>query len=194
MARVASHGAPEHIDRLAVGVHAAAGLVGEGDDAVDVGVGIQSVFEVPRHLPRHGGRAVDAGENADVVARCDAPVGTYDALEGRRLGDEFRRRHQLAKGVVALEVAHRHVLHMHVFAGKDVARGEADDLVVAPHRLSLLHFAHRDLVPGGNLALDRDVAFLDQRGARRELDARDDDVVGGIESDGEIGGLQHGPS
>jgi hypothetical protein len=83
---------------------------------------------------------------------------------------------------------------VHVLTGLDVARGEADDLVVAPHRLALLHLAHRDLVPGGDLAPDREVAFLDQRGARGELDTRDDDVVCGIEADGEVGGLQHGPS
>ena len=149
---------------------------------------------MPRDRARHRGRAVHAGEDADVVARRDAAVGAHDALEGRRLA----RRTSVsftsdAKGVVALEVAHRQVVHVHVLAGLDVARGEADDLVVAPHRLALRDVAHRELVAGRDACTDRaHVFFLDQRVPVGELDARDDDVVVGVQADGEVGGLQHG--
>src|SRR6185312_16465255 len=93
---------------------------------------------------------------------------------------------------IPLKISHRHVVHVDVLARRDVLRGEADDLVVAPHRLPGLHRPHSDLVAGGHARRDGHVAFLDERGAGGELDARDDDVVGGIQADGEIGGLQHG--
>ena len=82
---------------------------------------------------------------------------------------------------------------MDVLTGFDIARGETDDLVVAVRGLSLRDVAHRDLVTRG----DRDSGahvFLLQQSARRQLSTRDDDVVVRVQSNGEIGGLQHGGS
>ena len=72
MPRVAGDGTAEHVGRLAVARHAATGLVRERDDAVDIGIVIQPVFEMLRDHARHRGRAIHAGEDADVVTRRDA--------------------------------------------------------------------------------------------------------------------------
>ena len=57
-----------------------------------------------------------------------------------------------------------------MLAGADVARGEADDLVVAPHRLPRLDVAHSDLVPGRHTRCDGNVRFLHEGGPGRKLD------------------------
>ncbi len=137
---------------------------------------------------RGRGRAVHAREHADVVARGHAAVGALDAHEG---GFALRRRrlHVGAEGVVAFEVAlvrpHVEVLRVHVLAGGDGLARETDDLVVAAHRLALRDGAHRNLVARGNEAAHGNV--LDD-GAAEQLGARDDDVVGGVESDVRVHG------
>ena len=182
VARVAGHGPAQHVHGLAFGGHAAAAFVRERDDAIDIGPGIQAVVEMPGDHARHRGRAVDAGEYADVVARGHAPVGAHDALESHRLRNVVGGFGVGAKGVIAVEVAHGDVVHMDMLARMDVVRGETDDLVVAPHRIACLDLAHGDLVPGGHAGRDADILFLEQRRALRNFDAGDDHVVGGIEA------------
>ena len=82
--------APEHalqvVEAGAVGGHAAAGAVGEGDDAVDVGVVGEDAGG--HHLlggaADHRGRAVHRGADRDVVAGADLAVGAAVAHEGAR--------------------------------------------------------------------------------------------------------------
>ncbi len=73
---------------------------------------------------------------------------------------------------------------MHVLAGRDVAAGEADDLVVAPHRFAFPDRARRDLVRGRDEPDDGDL-FVEQRRAADQLRAGDDDVVVGMKANGE---------
>src|SRR5207302_981636 len=95
-----------------------------------------------------------------------------------------------AKSIVALEVAHRHVVDMHVAAGFDVLRGEADDLVVALHRLSLRDIAHRNLVARRHPHAAADV-FLGDHGARGQRAPRDNDVVGTRSVIAAVGSRKH---
>ena len=192
MASVAGHGPAKHVHGFTLGGHAAAGFMRQRDHAVDVGVVAQAVPEVVGHHTRHRGRAIYAGEDADVVARRNAPVGPNDALEGGRRLHVLGRLGIDAKSVVALEIAHREVVDMNVVAGGNVLRGEADDLVVAPHRLALGHGAHGDLVSRRHGRGDPHVGFLDERRPGRNFDARDDHIIGGIQPDGQVCGLQHG--
>src|SRR3989304_9625349 len=113
-----------------------------------------------RNRACHGGRAVDAGQDADVIARRDAAIGAYDALEGRLWRRPFDRFDVGAERVIALELAHREVVDVHVLAGRDVARGETDDLVVTPHRLALLQRAYCDLVSGRGMRRPLPPAFV----------------------------------
>jgi hypothetical protein len=145
---------------------------------------------VVRDHARDGGGAIDAREDADVVACGDARVGAHDALEG---SGRVRVVHGLdpgAEGVVALEVAHGEVVHVHVLARADRRRGEADDLVVAAHGLARFDGTRGELVPGWNRRLSAHALALDQR-AGGNLDARNDDVVVGMQADGQFSGLQH---
>ena len=91
VARIAGERAAQQWQRLACR-HAAAGLVRQRDHAVDVReIGQRVVAGERVALERIGdeaggmGAAIHRGEDADVVARGDAPVRTADALEGRRL-------------------------------------------------------------------------------------------------------------
>ena len=69
---------------------------------------------------------------------------------------------------------------MDVLTGRDRPAGEADDLVVAAHRLARRDGAHGDLVARRDQAATGQV--LDRRAAH-ELRARDHDIVGGMKAD-----------
>ena len=192
MAGVATHRAVQDLQRLAV-VHAAARAVRERDDAVDVrevrervlageGVRLEDLGDVVRHRRR----AVHRGEDADVVARAHAAIGAVVAHEGRRRVRELRGPGEGAVRVVAREVAHDAVVRVHVVAGLDRAAREADDLPVAMHGLAVADRLRRDLVADGDAHLRRD-ALVGQPGAGQQVGARDDDVVGGVEADRELG-------
>ena len=75
-------------------------------------------------------------------------IPANDAHELCRRIDVRRRLGVDAERVVAIERAHREVVQMDVLARRDVAAREADDLVVAPHRLTLPRAPRRHLVAG----------------------------------------------
>ena len=192
MRRVAAEHAAQQFDRLARRAHATARSVRDRHDAVDVRVvGQDLVGEVTRDHPRDVGRAVHARQDANVVARRDAAVGAVVALEHRGVGDEVGRTVVGAERVVALEGAHAEVVHVDMLARADRTGREADDLVVAADGLAFLDVVGRDLVTRGDGGRGADVLLRDF-GAGRQVDAGDDHVVGGIEADDQIGGLQHG--
>ena len=141
MAGVAPLRALERLVALALGGEAAAGAVHEGDDAVDVGVLLQDAGpgDGLGHEAGHRGRAVHAGQDADVVARAGLAVGAAEAFEGgARLGrQQLLVARILGEGVVALEGGERAVVRVHVAAGSDVLGGEADDLAELEDRLAL---------------------------------------------------------
>ena len=189
---VTAERAAEQRQRLVLG-HAAAGLVGQRDDAVDVGKVGQRIIAGERILledvgdeARDMGAAIHRGEDADVVAGSDAAVGTADAVEGRR---QIEIRHRLdvdAIGIVLVEIAHAAVLRVHVLAGRDRLRRKADDLAVADDRLARRDRLDRDLVARGN-ALGRGDAVghhharpagSSARSARRRQDAGGSRVLG----------------
>ena len=88
---------------------------------------------------------------------------------------------QRGEGVLALELAHRQVLRVHVLAGCDVARGEADHLAVAAHGLAARDRAGGHLVPERDRLADRRPLAREHRpGSERR--AGDDDAVAGVEA------------
>ena len=69
MVGVADEDAAEKVGGFAVFGHAAAGAVGDRDDAVDVGIGAEDLRgEVGGDATGYGGGTVDGGDDADVVA------------------------------------------------------------------------------------------------------------------------------
>ena len=183
MAGVAPLRALERLVALALGGEAAAGAVHERDDAVDVGVLLQDAGpgDGLGHEAGHRGRAVHAGQDADVVARADLAVGAAEALEGgARLGrQQLLVARILGEGVVALEGGERAVVRVHVAAGRDVLGGEADDLAELEDRLALGDRLRRHLVAAHHAGRRLDALHGD---ARLDRVDRDDDVVARIEA------------
>ena len=141
MAGVAPLRALQRLVALALAGQPAAGAVHERDDAVDVGILLEDAGagDGLGHEARDGGRAVHAGEHADVVARAGLAVGAAVAFEGgARLGRQQRLLARvLGEGIVALELGERAVVGVDVGAGRDVLGGKADDLAELQDRLAL---------------------------------------------------------
>ena len=164
--RVAGQRAAQQLQPLA-GRHAAAGLVRERHHAIDVGELGQRVLARERiALERigdqagHMGAAVHGRQDADVVARRDAPVRADDPLERRRFRNVRGRFDVDPVGVVLVEVAHAQVVDMDVLTWSNGLDREADDLIVFSDRLAWLDRTHGHLVPGRD-ALSRDHLIRD---------------------------------
>ena len=187
MPRIAAERAAEQRQRLVLR-HAAAGLVGQRDHAVDIGKIGQRIVAGERILLEDVGdqardmrAAVHRGEDADIVARRHAAVGTADAVEGR---GQIEVRHRLdvdAVGIVLGEIAHAAVLGVHVLARRDRNGGKADDLAVAADRLADRDRLDRHLVARRN-PLDRGDA-VGHHHARRQARARDQHAIVGMQAD-----------
>ena len=124
--------------------------------------------------------AVHGGQDADVVARRHAPVRAADALERRRWIDIVGRLRILAEGIILGEIAHPKIMDVDMLPRLDRLGGEADDLVVAPHRLAHAMRSHGHLVPGGD-ATGGDKAVRDRR-AWQQARTRDEDAVVGMKT------------
>ena len=137
MPRIAAERPAQQRQRLVLR-HAAAGLVGERDHAVDIGEVGERIVAGERILLEdigdHAGdmrAAIHGGEDADIVAGRNPPVRTANALER---GGQIEVRHRLdidAEGVVLGEIAHAAILGVHMLARRDRLGRKADDLAVA---------------------------------------------------------------
>jgi hypothetical protein len=191
---VAAKRAAQDGQRLVLG-HAAAGLVGERDHAVDIGkirqrivVGERILLEDIGDHAGDMGAAVHRGEDADIVAGRHPPVGAADAIESRGQIEIRCRRNVDAEGVILGEIAHAAILRMHVLAGRDRGRRKADDLAVTADRLADRDGADRDFVAGRNpLECGHSVRH---HHARRQARARDQHAVVRMQADD--GGWGHG--
>ena len=190
---VARHRPAQHVHAFAH-VHAAAGAVRQRDHAVDVRIsgqrfGTDVGAELIRDRARYRRRTIDARDDRDIVARRDSAIVAHDAHERRRRIDHHRRLHigtecvvaRRATDVGAVLAAYAHVVQVDVLAGANVARREADDLVVTTHRCAGGDCTRSQFVAGRHQTDDRHAFALDQRPGN-QLTPRDDDVIGGIES------------
>ena len=182
MAGIAPLRALQRLVALAFAGEAAAGAVHERDDAVDVGILLEDAGagDGLGHEAGDGGRAVHAGQHADVVARAGLAVGAAVALEG---GAGLGRQQRLVlavlgEGVVALELGERAVVGVDVGAGRDVLGGEADDLAELEDRLALGDLCRGHLVAAHDAGRGGDALHGDVRHHRVD---GDDDVVLGVE-------------
>ena len=185
MPRVTRERAAQHVHLEARRGHAATAPVGQRNDAVDVREFFEQRREARRDHPTGRRRAVHRRHDADVVARRGAAVGPAIALEGGRRHDEVGGMGVGTEGIVALEVAHDAVVRVDVRAGRKIFRREADDLVVLAQRLPLLHRPGEDLVTGRHTRRGRDLTL--DLGSGQDVHARHDDVVGGVQANGERG-------
>ena len=186
MPRIAAERPAQQRQRLVLR-HAAAGLVGQRDHAIDIRKIGQRIIAGERILLEHVGddagdmgAAIHRGEDADIVARRDAPVTAADALEGR---GQIEIRHRLdvdTIGIVLGEIAHAAVLRVHMLARRNRHGGKADDLAVAAHRLAHGDRLDRHLVTGRDPLDGRDPIGDDHAG--RQARARDQHAVVGMQA------------
>ena len=101
---------PQHVIAFAVGGHAAAGAVHEGDRTVDLRIVVEDAGAVDAlgDELRRRGRAVHRGEDADVVARAGPAVRAHVAFEG---GAQLRRQQLVVPGALGETVVAREVMH-----------------------------------------------------------------------------------
>ena len=186
VAGIAPLRARQQVIAFALGCHAAALAVGQGDDAVDMGVVVQH----PRphglvgDVIDHGRRTVHRRQDADVIARPHPPVGAAETREmGRNLAlvQAFGRAGLGGEGVVAFEIgSHGNVLFVDPIARRDVGAGKADDLAELADGRALRDGPCRDLVAARDAAGGADAPF--DRGSGRQVCNRHDNVVGVVQS------------
>src|SRR4051812_24658930 len=163
-----------------------------GHDAVDIRIlRHEIIVEKFRNRAADMCGTVDARNYTEIVAGGDTPVFAHDALECGRIGHVIDRLVIRAECVITLKIAHGQVMHMHVITRLDRFNGEADDLVITPHRRAFRDVMRGNLVPGRD-GYRRPYFFLDDFGSGGQLNPGYDYVVGGVEADSQIGGLQHG--
>src|SRR5690606_36920412 len=150
VAGVAPDTALEEFKPFRVSIDGAAAAVGQGDHTVDV-IALEQLraVEMRGDCARYRGRAVHRRQDADVVARADAPIRAAIPPEAATL---FRWQHWRAGNwrrhfVAGMALRHDHVMDMDVLAGSDVPAGDADDLTVFEHWLPRRNSAAGNLVP-----------------------------------------------
>ena len=172
-------------------LRAAARLVRDREHAVDVGIIARDVAELVLHELADARRAVDAGDDRDVVARANAAVFTLVPIEvPHPVGAVVLDGLHVHADLVAIggQVPDAEVLRVNVVTDRDVGGRETDDLTVAAHRLAHTHRTARDFVagPDGLAHLDPRAAIL-EHGPRGQLGPGDGDVVFGLEQDRLVG-------
>ena len=198
MAGITGHRTTQDLHALAH-VHPATGAVCQRDNPVDIrkvrkSIGKDVAAKTVGDGTRDRGGAINARENGDVVARRHLTVGSHDAHERGGRGHGRHRTNVGTERVVAGEgsvlFTDAEIVQMDVLTGPDLARREADDLVVAPHRRSHRQCPRRDLVAGRHQPADGDPLGLDQR-ARHQLTTCDHDIVSRVQSKDQRNFLQH---
>ncbi len=190
MPGVAVKSSEQRLGAFAGGHQAASALVGERHHAVDVLELVErEAAEGIRDQVGRRRRAVDRGQDADVVARARRAVRPRIPAEGRhRALRDGERRPAGAELMRSLGLIHAEVVAVHVITRRDVARRSADRLAVLVHLAARGHRKERELVASRKIGTQRDgatpLAELDDR-ARLERAQRDRHLVVGIKMQGD---------
>ncbi len=188
MAREADVNPAQRVEGVAR-LHVAAALVGEGDDAVDVRIVAPELrrAEAVTHIVRDRGRAVDAGDDGDIVSGTDAAVGPQEAAERPRLRHRREFLEVGAELIIASEVLHAQVVGVDVVARRDGGRREPDDLSVLADGRFGGDVVDRDLVALGNVLFRLEGPLpVHQREPRADRFSHDGDVIRGMQLQGEV--------
>src|SRR5262249_6954416 len=176
---------------LAEELGAAARLVGDGDHAIHVWIIALDVAELVLHELADAGRAIHSRNDRDVVSCSHSAIVSLVAVEGAHLlGRVVRDGRDVHADLVAVrgQLADVEVVAVHVVPDRDVLRGEADHLPVAPHGRAAAHGAAGHLVPGLDVRAHLDGGgAVGQHAAPGQLALGDGDVVLGTQHDGAVG-------
>ena len=174
MVAVALQHAHQRVEAFALVGHAAALIVHDRGEAVDIGEARQQ--QPVRRLGdgiADGGGAVHRGEDADVVARAHAPARPGEALEGGARGR--RMEHAGGAGLIGMAVRHGGIVAVHMGAGGDVFGRDRHHLAVFDDRRTLRHRGDREFVPLRNI---REQGDAKRRLARFQRAQRHADGIG----------------
>ena len=188
VARIAPKGALQGIEAVAAIGHAAAGSVGQRNNAVNVGIARQLLGrEGVGDEMGNGRRAIHRREHADEIPRPRLAVVPKKAVEGGAFGfgQEGGGLGIGTEGIVAGKVLHLDILHMHMVAGRDVLGGKADDLVIFSDSRALCDRPHGDLMARGYTPKAGDVLTGDRR-FRLDIDTCGDDIVVFVQTHGQL--------
>ena len=103
-------------------------------------------------LPRGRGGTVYGCQDAEIVSRTEATIGTGKTLKVSLvcIGDRVDRPDVAAKRIVTIEVTHAAIVVMDMRAGQYVAGGEADDLTVFANRITVGNWRSCDFMTSRN--------------------------------------------
>ena len=105
-------------------------------DTVHVGERLQRIaVEGGGDMLRDRCRAVDGGNDADVIARRNAAIRAPNPQKGPRLRNRRNRLKRRTNRVVAVKFPHFEVVHVNVLPLADRLAGKTNDLGVAAHRI-----------------------------------------------------------
>ena len=134
--------------------------MGKGNHPVNVEIIIQDITAVNAlsDLFDDCRRAIDAGQNADVIACPDTAIWAAVALKGLALGlgDEICWGCVHTVSVVTLEAFEVAIVDVDMLTGFNVASREADGLVEFSNSVPVSYRCRRHFVTSGNILHRRD--------------------------------------
>ena len=148
MSREASQHAVELVVIFTVVLDAAATLVNQWEDSVDLGIlGKQGVIEPPCDVLADRGRAIHGRDDGYVISGAHATVGATVSLEC--IAFQWCRiwRNLSRRGVFSCELTCSEVVHVNACARLNVGGGEADGLSIFVDPLALGYASSGNLVP-----------------------------------------------
>ena len=175
----------QQVHRLAGHLHAAAGMMAEGGNAIDIRVFGQTILgEIVGDGMDHGGRAIYCRDDGDEVAGAGAAIGAHVSLEASALclGQNVNGFEILSITIVALKLPKLHIVIVQHGAGHQVRFGKTNGHVVFQDRLALGDVVHRQLIARRYDFAGHHIAARDCR-AGGDLLQRHRDIVRRVQSD-----------
>jgi hypothetical protein len=178
------HHTLEELDLPAAAPGAAPAFVGQANNIGDMGKpGQQLGASTGRNGSDSMGRTVYRPKHRNSVSRPGAPLSSAVPKKGPLLWGRGNRADIGAELILHMHLTHREVVRVHMLARPDIARGIANKLPIAQHRLPLSEGPERKLVPCPDWSgqPNRDIAKL-HKPLRAHRHKRNTDIVIGMHS------------
>ena len=182
---IASQRALQDSQTFSVTAHATAAAMGDGDDTIDIRIALgQGGVESVGNVAADGGRAIDAGNDADVVARPHAAIGSDIAVECAGHGCFLGRPVSSTDCVLLVRGHHAQIVGMHMGTGRNGSGGHTDRLPVFQDGLARRDIPQGKFMAGGDIVLQGDGQAVQRDGrTRRQGFARDRHRVGSSQAE-----------
>ena len=118
--RISRNCPTQEVDPFAGRIHAAAGVMAERHDTVDVREFLHRFrTKGGGYVLRNGRRAVDGRDHANEISGRDSTIGTSDAEECFGHAGRLSRFKTSPKGIVPIKITHFEIVGVHVLAEGD---------------------------------------------------------------------------